>query len=250
MPDCPIPEGVCPDLFVPNPGTGNANPPDVGFLALVAEDFHTHHRDPFSQGFWTIFWHRFGNWRMGIRSRALRIPFTIVYRAMSRVAEWMTGIHLPYPVRLGRRVRLDHFGGMILVPQSIGDDVVLRQNTTMGIARVSEPQEQRRYRGGRGHHRAGPCRRWRGYRGEFRGRGPHSRGDHGGRCTGASGRCRQDRRERLAPRAAHSKLSSSGFHSSPSASGSSGTLRSTSGSLASMTRMSLSLIPGKEAITA
>lgn len=52
------------------------------------------------------------------------------------------GIFLPYTVRLGRRVRLEHFGGMILVAQAIGDDVVIRQNTTFGIARLSALQDR------------------------------------------------------------------------------------------------------------
>lgn len=57
---------------------------------------------------------------------------------MAKLCEWMGGIFLPYTVRVGRRVRLDHFGGMILVADSIGDDVVIRQTTTFGIARVSD----------------------------------------------------------------------------------------------------------------
>jgi serine O-acetyltransferase len=36
-------------------------------------------------------------------------------------------------VKVGRRVKLEHFGGMILGAREIGDDVILRQNTTLGI---------------------------------------------------------------------------------------------------------------------
>ena len=50
----------------------------------------------------------------------------------------MTGIDLPYTVKVGRRVRLEHFGGMILVATAIGDETVVRQNTTFGIAKTSE----------------------------------------------------------------------------------------------------------------
>lgn len=123
-----------PALFRPNPGTTNANPAGIGFRALVAEDFRTHGRDAFSQGFWALFWHRFGNWRMSVRPRPLRAPLTLLYRIMAKLCEWVCGIMLPYTVRVGRRVRLEHFGGMILVAQTIGDDVILRQNTTLGIA--------------------------------------------------------------------------------------------------------------------
>jgi serine O-acetyltransferase len=115
-------------------GRENRNPAEIGFWALVAEDYRTHGSDLLSQGFWTLFWHRFGNWRMAVRSRLLRLPLSLVYRIMFKACEIFCGMMLPYTVVVGRRVRLDHFGGMILVPRSIGSDVVLRQNTTLGIA--------------------------------------------------------------------------------------------------------------------
>jgi serine O-acetyltransferase len=119
-------------------GNVNMNPSDIGFWALVAEDFRTHDRDPLSQGFWTLFWHRFGNWRMSVRPKLLRAPLTLIYRFMFKVCEWLCGIKLSYNVIVGRRVRLDHFGGMILGARSIGSDVILRQNTTLGIATRSD----------------------------------------------------------------------------------------------------------------
>lgn len=127
--------------FAPAPGDRNANPGGVGFCDLVAEDYRTHGNDWFSEGFWALFWHRFGNWRMGL-SKPLRIPMTLLYRIMFRWGARSTGIYLPYTVRVGRRVRLEHFGGMILVAQWIGDDVTIRQNTTFGIARLDGLQDR------------------------------------------------------------------------------------------------------------
>ena len=115
-------------------GDTNCNPADVTFWALVREDFETNGRDFLSQGFWVLFWHRFGNWRMSVRPRLLRAPLTLVYRIMFKMCEWVCGVKLSYNVPVGRRVRIDHFGGMILGARSIGSDVVLRQNTTLGIA--------------------------------------------------------------------------------------------------------------------
>jgi serine O-acetyltransferase len=128
-----------PALFRPNTGAGNANPAGIPFWALVGEDFRTHDRDWLSQGFWAIFWHRFGNWRMALRPKAMRAPASVLYRLMAKSCEWSGGIFLPYTVRLGRRVRIEHFGGMILVAQAIGDDVIIRQNTTFGIATLNAP---------------------------------------------------------------------------------------------------------------
>ncbi len=115
-------------------GRKNRNPEGIGFWSLVAEDYRTHGADPLSQGFWTLFWHRFGNLRMSVHPRLLRMPLSLIYRIMFKACEIVCGMMLPYTVVVGRRVRLDHFGGMILVPRSIGSDVVLRQNTTLGIA--------------------------------------------------------------------------------------------------------------------
>ena len=119
-------------------GDVNANPRDIGFWSLVAEDLRTHDGDWFSQGFWTIFWHRFGNWRMSVRPKLLRAPLTVLYRVMFKVCEWVCGIKLSYVVPVGRRVRIDHFGGIVLGARSIGSDVILRQNTTLGIADPSD----------------------------------------------------------------------------------------------------------------
>lgn len=123
-----------PSLFLPNYGSTNENPKGIGFWALVREDLKTNDGDVFSQGFWALFWHRFGNWRMSVKPKLLRAPLTIVYKTMYKACQWFGGIMLPYTTRVGRRVRLDHFGGMILVAQTIGNDVIIRQNTTFGIA--------------------------------------------------------------------------------------------------------------------
>lgn len=129
-----------PRLSLPDDSRRNCNPPGLGLRALVAEDFRTHGHDCCSQGFWALFWHRFGNWRMGVRPRLLRLPLSLVYRFMSKQCEWFCGIMLPYTVHVGRRVRIDHFGGMILVARAIGNDVIIRQNTTFGIASLQALQ--------------------------------------------------------------------------------------------------------------
>ena len=73
---------------------------------------------------------------MGFRSKLGRAPLTLAYRMMYRLVEYLGGISLPYTVRLGRRVRIWHHSGIILHARAIGDDVQIRQNTTMGIASI------------------------------------------------------------------------------------------------------------------
>lgn len=122
-----------------NPGYTNGNPKDIGFWSLISEDFATHQKHVFAQGFWALFWHRFGNWRMGLKPFLVRAPFTLIYKIMYQMTQWFCGIDLPYTVGIGRRVKLEHFGGMVLVADEIGNDVIIRQNTTFGIVRADEP---------------------------------------------------------------------------------------------------------------
>lgn len=124
----------------PIAGALNGNPAGIGFIALLREDLAAHDGKLFEQGFWAIAVHRFGNWRMGL-PKLLRMPCTLVYRFLFKWVEWTCGITLPYTVKLGRRVRIWHHGGMILHAQSIGDDVQIRQNTTFGIARRDKLHE-------------------------------------------------------------------------------------------------------------
>lgn len=130
--------GNAPSGAPPHPrvllGTRNQNPTDISFLKLVREDLRTHENDLFSQGFWALFQHRLGNWRMGL-PRLLRPPFTLLYRFLHKWVQWTCGISLAYTVKVGRRVHIWHFGGMILGAREIGNDVHIRQNCTFGVAR-------------------------------------------------------------------------------------------------------------------
>ena len=116
-------------------GEVNNNPVGLSLWELWREDFVTHDRSLFSQGFWAVALHRFGNWRMDVHPRIVRLPFSLLYKILYKFVEWTCGISLNYPVKVGRRVRIWHHSGMILGALSIGDDVHIRQNTTFGVAR-------------------------------------------------------------------------------------------------------------------
>lgn len=119
-------------------GDSNGNPSEIGFWALLREDLRTHDGNLFEQGFWAVATHRFGNWRMGIRWKIVRAPFSWMYKCLYKWVEWTCGITLPYTTRLGRRVRIWHHSGMVLHARSIGNDVHIRHNTTFGVARRDE----------------------------------------------------------------------------------------------------------------
>lgn len=136
--DAPPTEALEPAPGAPPPlprGARDENPPGIPLAWLLLEDLRTHDMNLLEPGFWAVAVHRLGNWRMNVRPRPLRAPLSLAYQATSRLVNWTWGIKLDYTVKLGRRVRIWHHGGMILGARSIGDDVHLRQNTTLGVVR-------------------------------------------------------------------------------------------------------------------
>ena len=49
-------------------------------IQQLKNDWKHHGRDFTKPGFKAAAFHRFGNWRMGVKPRILRIPFTILYK--------------------------------------------------------------------------------------------------------------------------------------------------------------------------
>ena len=103
-------------------------------LALIREDHAAHGRDWTRPGLRAVAVHRFGNWRMGVRPKLLRAPLSILYRMAYRRCRNVYGIELPYSVAIGRRVVIEHQGGIVIHGATrIGDDCIIRQGCTLGI---------------------------------------------------------------------------------------------------------------------
>lgn len=110
--------------------------------ALIAEDYHSHGRDWTRPGFRTLFWHRFGNWRMGVRPKLLRAPLSLVYRWGFRHCRNVYGIEIPYAATIGRGVIVEHQGGIVVHGASvIGDGSIIRQNCTLGLRSLDRLDE-------------------------------------------------------------------------------------------------------------
>ena len=110
-----------------------------GLFSQIAEDWRANGRDWTCPGFRTLAVHRFGVWRMTLRAKLLRAPFSLVYRAMFRHCRNVYGIELPYSAQVGRHVVIEHQGGIVIHGASvIGDGCVIRQNCTLGIRRMSD----------------------------------------------------------------------------------------------------------------
>lgn len=124
---------------LPNPAEELTRP---RFWEIVREDFNAHGRDWTRPGFRALFVHRFGNWRMGIRSKFLRAPMSILYRSMFRRVRNHYGIELPYSAVVGRRVVIEHQGAIVVHGNAvIGDNSIIRQGVTLGNKNLEAPMD-------------------------------------------------------------------------------------------------------------
>lgn len=112
---------------------------ELGLFELLAEDFRTYERDVWQPGLWAIVAHRIGRRAMSAGGVA-RIGLGAVSALMSKAVDMVWGIHLRRTVRVGRRVRLWHFGCMLLNARAIGNDVHIRHGTTLGPLRKSSAE--------------------------------------------------------------------------------------------------------------
>ncbi|NJN31618.1 MAG: serine acetyltransferase [Synechococcales cyanobacterium RM1_1_8] len=111
----------------------------LGLWELLREDWESHGRDWSLPGLRAVALHRFGVWRMGL-PKLLRIPATWLYNRLYNKIRNTYGIELPYSVRLGRRVVIEHQGGIIIHGYgAIGDDSIIRQGVTLGMRHLEQP---------------------------------------------------------------------------------------------------------------
>lgn len=111
-----------------------------GLIRAIHEDWVAHGRDWTKPGFRAIAVHRFGNWRMRIKTKLIRAPFSWLYRVMYRYCRNLYGIELPYSAIIGRRVIIEHQSGIVIHGNSVlGDDCVVRQGCTLGSRTITDP---------------------------------------------------------------------------------------------------------------
>ncbi len=108
---------------------------EMPLMELLAEDFRTHARDLLSPGFWALAAHRMGTGSERARDRGIRRTLGLTHKVLATTVDWVWGIQIPVSTNVGRRVRIWHFGSMLLNARSIGNDVHLRHATTFGPLR-------------------------------------------------------------------------------------------------------------------
>lgn len=113
-----------------------------GLWSLIREDLQAHRGDWTLPGFRTLAVCRFGQWRMTVRPKLVRGPLSLIYRWMFRYCRNHYGIELPYSVKIGRRVIIEHQGAIVIHGNSvIGDDCYIRQGVTLGNRYMDRPLE-------------------------------------------------------------------------------------------------------------
>ena len=108
-------------------------------LDNLKEDWQIYERDITRQGLWVMAVYRFGRWRYTISRTWLRVPLSFLYKTLKLLSQILTGIDLPCEVTIGRRLQIDHFGGIIISGDTVlGDDVIIRNGVTIGLKRTGE----------------------------------------------------------------------------------------------------------------
>jgi serine O-acetyltransferase len=118
------------------------NEETLGLWQQIHEDWVAHGKDWTKPGFRAVAVQRFGVWRMTVQQKVLRAPLTILYTMLYRKVRNTYGIELPYTVKLGRRVIIEHQSAIVIHGYSeIGDDSILRQGVTLGNRYLDQPKD-------------------------------------------------------------------------------------------------------------
>ena len=114
----------------------------MSFWELIQEDWRANGRDWSKPGFRALFVYRFGVWRMSIRYKILRAPFSLIYRFLFRRVRNRYSIELPYTVKIGRRLTIEHQGAIVFHGNArLGNDCIIRQGVTLGNRNMNKPFE-------------------------------------------------------------------------------------------------------------
>lgn len=118
--------------------------PSFAALAThVREDFQANGRQYLRPGFQAVAVYRLGVWIDGMDWRILRWPLRKIYMLMYAFVRNFYGIEIYFTVRAGRRLRFGHQSGIVIHEWAvIGDDCVIRQNVTIGVARDDTPKDE------------------------------------------------------------------------------------------------------------
>ena len=106
---------------------------------LLREDFEVYGRRISRQGLWVMVVYRFGQWVRSVEPAILRTVLTTIYGCLKLLSQVLTGIDLPCEATVGRRFKIENFGGIVISSGAVfGDDVIVRQGVTVDLRRTGE----------------------------------------------------------------------------------------------------------------
>lgn len=116
--------------------------PSPGPFARIREDRTAYREGWWAQGLWALVIYRLAAARYTRPRGIVRSLWGGAAKLGGKWAECVCGISLPDSATIGRRLRIEHFGGIIVHGATvIGDDCVLRQNVTLGNRSEDRPME-------------------------------------------------------------------------------------------------------------
>lgn len=136
-------EETSPRAYVPGvrdrepypPGGAAAGRPFREVLSIMREDWETHRRDVTRPGLQALLLQRYAAWRLGLPPGPKRKAMSAIRHILWIFVRNVYGIELHDTARIGRRVRIEHQGAIIIDGDAvIGDDCLIRHNVTIGRA--------------------------------------------------------------------------------------------------------------------
>jgi serine O-acetyltransferase len=107
---------------------------------MFFEDLKVHREGLLAQGFWALVIYRFGHARFKYKSKLIRVPWGAVHLILLKLSEVFLGITIGCSAKIGRRLCIEHFGGIVIHGASvIGDDCMIRQGVTIGNRQPDKP---------------------------------------------------------------------------------------------------------------
>lgn len=103
----------------------------------IRNDWRVYEGDIFRQGLWVMVVYRFGRWRYRVKPRLVRAPLSFIYKVLKVWSQILTGIDIPCETTIGRGLRIEHFGDIIISGDAeFGEDCVIRNGVTVGLRRT------------------------------------------------------------------------------------------------------------------
>lgn len=104
----------------------------------IKEDYINHNKDIFCIGFHAMVVYRFGRYRYTIKTSLIRKIFSLIYK-IAYMNIRSKGIELPCEVEVGKGLRIDHNGGIVVSGYAkLGENCILRNGVTIGTRSIED----------------------------------------------------------------------------------------------------------------